>query len=101
MRTDASKPPTLAQRAFEVPLASWDLPSSQSARWTSRRKAKVVEAVHGGLLVLEQACEKYALTREEFRAWERALKQSGLSGLKAGAVQRFKRHKLHPSHHRH
>jgi hypothetical protein len=98
MRTNVRKLPTMVEGSNDMGLASWDLPSSQSARWTSRRKAKVVEAVHGGLLVLERACEKYALTREEFRSWERALKQSGLPGLKAGSVQRLKRY---PSYHRH
>ena len=101
MRTDARKLPTPVERPSEMPLAFYDLPSSETTRWTSRRKAKVVEAVHGGWLVLDRACETYALTREEFRAWERALKQSGLSGLKAGAVRRFKRHRPSTLDHRH
>jgi Protein of unknown function (DUF1153) len=39
-------------------------------RWVIRRKAHVVDAVRSGLLSLEQACSRYALNIEEFRAWE-------------------------------
>jgi hypothetical protein len=39
-------------------------------RWTSRRKAAVVAAVHSGEITLEPACGWYELSIEEFRAWE-------------------------------
>jgi len=39
-------------------------------RWTSRRKAAVVAAVHSGEITLEAAYGRYELSIEEFRAWE-------------------------------
>ena len=35
-----------------------DLPSPNTRRWVIRRKAEVVAAVRGGLLTLEDACER-------------------------------------------
>ncbi len=48
-----------------------DLPASTRNRWVVRRKAEVVAAIRGGLLSLEEACRRYTLTIDEFRAWER------------------------------
>src|SRR5262245_33218680 len=42
------------------------LPSPKTRRWVARRKAEVVAAVCGGLLTLDEACERYAMTVEEF-----------------------------------
>jgi len=39
------------------------------------RKADVVEAVHGGLITMEDACWRYALTIEEFHSWEIAVER--------------------------
>src|SRR5690348_4483504 len=51
------------------PLTLRDLPSSKAAHWTPRRKAEVVHAVRTGLLSLDEAGTRYALSREEFRSW--------------------------------
>jgi hypothetical protein len=45
-------------------------PLPRVTRWTSRRKAAVVAAVHSGEITLEAACGRYELSIEEFRAWE-------------------------------
>jgi hypothetical protein len=50
------------------PLTIADLPPSGTRRWVIRRKAEVVAAVRGGLLSLEEACQRYTLTTEEFCA---------------------------------
>jgi hypothetical protein len=63
-------------------LASADLPSPDTKRWVIRRKAQVVAAVRSGLLSLEQACSRYALNIEEFRAWERCIDRFGVKGLR-------------------
>jgi len=42
------------------------LPAPITPRWTARRKAEVVAAVLGGLLTIEEVCERYSLTLEEF-----------------------------------
>jgi hypothetical protein len=60
-----------------------NLPSPDIARWVPRKKAQVVAAVRGGLLSLGDACARYALTPEEFLAWQDALDHFGLSGLRA------------------
>jgi hypothetical protein len=64
-----------------------DLPSPHMTRWVIRRKAEIVLAVHGGLLSLAEACERYQLTAEEFAAWENAIERHGLPGLRATHVK--------------
>jgi len=39
-----------------------DLPPADTKRWVVRRKAEVVAALRGGLLSLEEACSRYALS---------------------------------------
>jgi hypothetical protein len=56
-----------------------------------RRKAQVVLAVRGGLLSLEEACARYALTAEEFMAWEDLLDKHGLAGLRTTRTQQYRR----------
>ena len=65
-----------------------ELPPSTTRRWTIRRKAAVLEALHSGILTIEQARERYALSVEEIRAWKRDLKRHGLYGLRATQVYR-------------
>ena len=64
------------------PLTIADLPPSNTRRWVIRRKAEVVAAVRGGLLSLEEACERYALTVEEFLSWQSSINDHGLAGLR-------------------
>jgi hypothetical protein len=45
-----------------------NLPPSDTKRWVRRHKGQVVAAVRGGLLSLEDACQRYSLTAEEFQA---------------------------------
>src|ERR1051325_2860139 len=47
------------------------LPSTRTRQWTIARKAAVIQGVRRGLITLEQACERYRLSLEEFYAWER------------------------------
>lgn len=67
-----------------------DLPPPNTKRWVIRRKAEVVAAVRGGLISLEDACERYQLTPEEFQAWQRAIDKHGLQGLRATRVQQYR-----------
>lgn len=66
------------------------LPSPNTKRWVIRRKAEVVAAVRGGLLSLEEACQRYALTLEEFQSWQRAIEQHGLPGLRTTRLQDYR-----------
>lgn len=64
-------------------LSLADLPAPDTKRWVPRRKAEVVAAVRGGILSLDDACERYALTVEEFLSWQRNVERYGLRGLRA------------------
>ena len=72
------------------PLTIADLPPQGTKRWVIRRKAEVVAAVRGGLLSLEEACNRYTLTVEEFLAWQHAIDRFGLAGLRATRVQQYR-----------
>ena len=43
------------------PLTLDSLPPPTTTRWVVRRKAEVVAAVNGGLLTVDEACERYGL----------------------------------------
>lgn len=68
-----------------------DLPSPATKRWVIRRKAEVVAAVRGGLLSLEQACERYSLTDEEYMSWESAIDRHGMQGLRTTRLQQYRK----------
>jgi hypothetical protein len=67
-----------------------DLPPPGTTRWVIRRKAELVAAVRGGLLSLEEACERYTLSVDEFLSWQRAIDCHGLPGLRATRVQHYR-----------
>jgi hypothetical protein len=66
-----------------------DLPSPDTERWVARRKAQVVQAVRNGRLTLEDACERYNLSPEEFLAWERTITRHGVAGLRVTRLKRY------------
>ena len=72
------------------PLTIADLPKQSTKRWVIRRKAEVIAAVRGGLLSLEEACDRYKLTVEEFLSWQRSIDQHGLAGLRTTRVQHYR-----------
>ena len=72
------------------PLTIADLPPSNTRRWVIRRKAEVVAAVRGGLLSLEEACDRYKRTVDEFLSWQRSIDKHGLPGLRATRVQEYR-----------
>ncbi len=72
------------------PLTVSDLPPASTRRWVIRRKAEVVAAVRGGLLSLEEACERYTLTVEEFLSWQSSIDQHGLAGLRTTRIQEYR-----------
>jgi hypothetical protein len=67
-----------------------DLPPPNTKRWVARRKAELVAAVRGGLLSLEEACERYTLTVDEFLSWQRLIDRHGLPGLRSTRVQDYR-----------
>ena len=80
--------PAIGPLGLALTLA--DLPSPSTKRWVSRRKAEVVAAVRGGLLSLEEACERYTLTVEEFLSWQMSIDQHGLAGLRTTKIQKYR-----------
>ncbi len=72
------------------PLTLDSLPPVGTTRWVVRRKAEVVAAVTGGLLTVDEACERYGLTVEEFTSWQRAIERSGVPGLRVTRIQHYK-----------
>src|SRR5262245_10059022 len=72
------------------PLTGADLPPRDTKRWVIRRKAEVVAAVRGGLISLEEACERYTLTVDEFLSWQRSIDKHGLPGLRATRIQEYR-----------
>ena len=76
---DASTPPTRD-----------DLPPPSTKRWVVRRKAAVVAAVAAGVLTMEEACQRYLLSVEEFLSWQRAISRHGLRGLRATRLQEYR-----------
>jgi hypothetical protein len=72
------------------PLTIADLPPPGTHRWVIRRKAEVVAAVRGGLLSLEDACQRYTLTTEEFLSWQLSIDQHGLAGLRTTRIQLYR-----------
>jgi hypothetical protein len=69
-----------------------DLPQHETTRWVTRRKAEVVAAVQGGLLSLDEACDRYRLSVEEFLSWQHAIARYGMEGLRATHVQEHREH---------
>jgi hypothetical protein len=65
-----------------------ELPSL-GRRWTVRRKAAVIEAVRGGVPI-EEACQLYKLSVDEFLAWERDIDRHGLHGLRSTRYQIYR-----------
>jgi hypothetical protein len=67
-----------------------ELPSPDTKRWVVRRKAVVVDAVRRGRISLDEACRRYNLSVEEFRAWERAIDSHGVPGLRVTRLQIYR-----------
>jgi hypothetical protein len=67
------------------------LPPEDTKRWVPRRKAAVVAAVQSGAIGLEEACRRYRLSEEEFRAWERDIEIHGVAGLRSTRLQIYRK----------
>jgi hypothetical protein len=72
------------------PLTLDSLPPPSTTRWVVRRKAEVVAAVNGGLLTVDEACERYSLTLEEFAGWQRAIDRAGMPGLRVTRICQYR-----------
>ena len=68
----------------------FELPPPDTKHWVPRRKAIVVTAVRLGLLSIKDACARYNLSLEEFLAWQRAIDQYGVPGLRSTRLQIYR-----------
>lgn len=66
------------------------LPPPDTQRWVIRRKAAVVNGVRQGLITLEQACQRYNLSVEEFLSWQRLIERHGVRGLRVTRLQDYR-----------
>jgi hypothetical protein len=67
-----------------------NLPSANTIRWTIRRKAEVVAAVHNGLIGFDEACERYRLSAEELLNWKQLIVAHGLRGLRVMQLREYR-----------
>jgi hypothetical protein len=74
-----------------LPITLETLPPPGTTRWVIRRKAEVVAGVRAGLLSLEEACQRYTLSVEEFLSWQRLIDRHGLRGLRVTRLQDYRR----------
>ncbi len=72
------------------PMSVRDLPPSDTKRWVIRRKAEVVAGVRAGLITIDEACERYTLSIEEFLSWQRLIDSHGVRGLRATKIQDYR-----------
>jgi hypothetical protein len=71
-----------------IPAVAWGAPQGLCALLAKdtkhrviQRKAEVVAEVRGGLLSLEEACERYKRTFNEFLSWQRSIDRHGLHAI--------------------
>ena len=65
-----------------------DLPSPDIRYWVPRHKAAVVAAVRARLLSIDEACQRYMLSEEEFQSWKATIDKYGVVGLRASPRER-------------
>lgn len=89
---DGRRPSKLAEALSPTggPLTRDDLPPPNTKRWVVRRKAEVVAGVRAGLISLEEACERYTLSVDEFLSWQRLFDEHGLAGLRTTRGQQYR-----------
>ena len=77
----------------QIEMAGLSLPPPGAKRWWPHRKAAVVAAVRGGVLSLNEAQERYALSIEEYLTWQHGIDLFGLAGLRVDGPQKRRRGK--------
>jgi hypothetical protein len=85
---DHSAGPNVSPDACDFIMAGLRLPPAGAKRWWPHRKAAVVAAVRGRILTLDEACEQYALSVEEYLTWQHGIDLFGLAGLRVNGPQR-------------
>lgn len=90
MSQPRDRTPNRAAAPHGTPMSINDLPPPDTKRWVIRRKAEVVAGVRAGLITIEEACERYTLSIEEFLSWQRLIDSHGVRGLRATKIQDYR-----------
>ncbi len=88
-RSDDPEPEFLTGAETEM-MTEADLPPPNTKRWVMRRKAEVVAGVRCGLISLEEACQRYTLSVDDFLSWQRLIDKHGMRGLRATRLQDYR-----------
>ena len=67
------------------------LPKGANIRWVRRRKEELVLAVRHGIISLEEACSRYALSLDEFESWRRQFERTVGAGQSRGVESAHER----------
>ncbi len=78
--TGAISSPELADKSMRLLFSET---ASEVIRWSARRKAAVVTAVHLGIWSTADVGLRFNISAAEFGSWEKSLNQKGLHGLSA------------------
>ena len=65
-------------------------PPANTTRWVIRRKADVVKAVLNGVISLQEVCQRYDLSVEEFDSWHRLIERHGPAALRSTRLQEYR-----------
>lgn len=71
-------------------LSFRDLPPASVNRWNTRRKAEVLNCICCGIIDIDEACRRYALTLDEMVNWYVLLRKHGLAGLRATRIRYYR-----------
>jgi hypothetical protein len=69
---------------------NFELPPTDTKRWSSRRKAAVVVATRTGVLSRMEACQRYMLSDEELADWEVAFDRRGIPGPRSASLHHYR-----------
>jgi hypothetical protein len=80
--------PDASSDVSHIEMAALPLPPPGTKQWSPDGKAAVVAAVRGRILTLDEACEQYALSVQEYLTWQHGIDLFGSAGLRVTEPQR-------------
>ena len=67
-----------------------EFPSPDTRGWAIRRKAIGTYAVEKKIISLEDACQRYGISLEEFESWRRLIEQHVIGGLQVTRLAQYR-----------
>ena len=65
------------------------LPALPVKRYTVGVKARILDAIVGAAITEDEACERYGISKEELRIWQRNDSRFGMAGLRVTKIQHY------------